>query len=135
MISSKIREVSNKYLLKLKQKHSKSEGLTVRTEVKKYLTCSELSTTENQVLFSLRAISFNCKSNYKKQFSSLACEFCNNSDTQEHLINFFKTKTNEETTDIKYTDVFGSIQQQINLPLIADALSYNCPRQLLRFKP
>ena len=118
LISSKIREASNKFLLELKQKHSKSEGLTLSTEVKKYLTCSELSTTEKQVLFSLRARTFNCKANYKNQFLSLACEFCNNPDTQEHLISCFQTKRKEETIDVEYTDIFGSIQQQIKIAKI-----------------
>ena len=80
-----------------------------------YLLTSELSTNEKQLLFSLRTHTFKCKANYSFKFgANLNCEICNETENQQHLL---KCKLTEDIdlTGVKYSDIFGTLAQQIKI--------------------
>ena len=115
MITERIRVQANNYLRNLKAKHSKSKGLNISNSMQDYLLTSQLSTNEKQLLFSLRTHTFKCKANYSFKFgANLNCEICNETENQQHLL---KCKLTEDIdlTGVKYSDVFGTLTQQIKI--------------------
>ena len=115
LVQSKLRETAFAYLLELKRKHSKSANLTASPQIQKYLSSCDLTTQEKQVLFSLRTRTFDCKANYKNGNDTLACNQCGNLDEQEHLIQCAKDQSDIDLPDVKYSDIFGTIQQQVKV--------------------
>ena len=114
LVIEKIRHASNSFLYDQVQKHSKSTQLKASSGIQKYLTSQILTIKEKQVLFSLRTRTFNCKANYANQFFSQQCDFCNEIDKQEHLLHCNITK-DIDTSKVKYSDIFGSLPQQIEI--------------------
>ena len=53
LVNANIREIARKYLIQLKNKHSKSSGLSEDFKMQKYPTSSKLTTDEKQLLFHL----------------------------------------------------------------------------------
>ena len=74
-----------------------------------------MSTQEKQVLFKLRTRSFDCKANYPNKFNSLQCDFCEQIDYQDHLLDCIASTEGLNTQGIKYSDIFGNIAQQIKV--------------------
>ena len=119
LVSRKIRELSNQFLYKLKQKHSKSKNLTLSNSIKAYLTTDKLSIEEKQLLFKLRTNMFDCKANFKYKYQqNLECSICYRIDNQQHLLNCERTIVGIDLDDVKYSDIFGSISQQIKVAKI-----------------
>ena len=116
LLTSKIYEVACEYLLSLKNKHSKSEGLSYNNKINDYLITSQLTTEEKQLLFQLRTRSFDCKANFKNKYNNqLACSICNMEDSQMHLLNCKQTTTDIHMKGVKYSDIFGTTEQQIKI--------------------
>ena len=85
IVKCQIRELARKYLLDLKSKHSKLDNIGDSYGQEKYLLSSNISTEETQVLFRTRMVEV--KSNFKKKHgANLICNFCQNEDTQSHLL-------------------------------------------------
>ena len=123
LVSEKIRAAATKYLCDLRNKHSKTSGLKVSNDIQKYLTTTHLSTHEKQILFKLRTRSFNCKGNYSNQYQSLICNFCDNPDYQEHLLNCKSTTKGIDLNGIKYSDIFGKLPEQIKIAKVMKKIS------------
>ena len=116
LLTSKIYEVACEYLLSLKNKHSKSAGLSYNNKIKDYLVTSQLTTEEKQLLFQLRTRSFDCKANFKNKYKhQLACSICSMEDDQIHLLNCKQTTTDIDLKGVKYSDIFGTSEQQIKI--------------------
>ena len=115
LVSKRIRIEANKFLNNLKDKHSKSSSLKVSNNIQEYLSTYHLSTQEKQVLFKLRIRSFDCKANYPNKFNSLQCDFCEQIDYQDHLLDCIASTEGLNTQGIKYSDIFGNISQQIKV--------------------
>ena len=114
LLKNKIREAASSFLTDLKEKHSKSCNLFLGDQMQRYLTTHSPTTQEKQILFSLRTRTFKCKANYKNQFNSLQCDFCNHVDNQEHLLECSIVQ-DLDISQVKYDYIHGTLSQQIKI--------------------
>ena len=116
IVNINIRESARKYLIKLKNKHSKSDGLSEDYKMQKYLISSELSTEEKQLLFHLRTRTFECRAIYSNQYGEdLACSICGGVDDQQHLLLCSRTTTGVDIGGVQYCDIFGPLEKQVKV--------------------
>ena len=114
LVKESIRELARNYLIQLKNTHSKSKYLDDRFVMQPYLLSSKLTLVEKQLLFKLRTYTFECKMNFRHKYpGSLECDFCRFEDSQEHFIN--NCNILENKSNIKYSDLYGSIEEQVKL--------------------
>ena len=101
IVQCQIRELAKDYLINLKSKHSKLDR--IGDTYGKYLFSSNITTEEKQVLFRFRTRMVEVKSNFKNQHGcNLICNFCQNEDTQSHLLGC-KILTNDiDTSEVHY---------------------------------
>ena len=77
---------------------------------------SQLTTEEKQLLFQLRTRSFDCTANFKNKYKNqLACSICSMEDNQMHLLDCKQTTTDIDLNGVKYSDIFGTSEQQIKI--------------------
>ena len=79
MLKEKVREVTVRYLNKLKSKHSKSVGVHFTAgSVAPYLTDERFSQSERELLFKLRSKTLFVKENFSHLYdgSSMLCDLC-----------------------------------------------------------
>ena len=108
------------HLFTLQNKHSKSEKLVFKEKMQPYLTSTELSTANKQILFKLRSKMFRIKSNYSSMFrNNMQCSLCKQMGTTEnedHLlvcpILTKHPKLKDIIGDVRYTDVFADEKKQ-----------------------
>ena len=113
-MTEKIHEVAKLYLIKLKNKHSKSDGLSADGKVQDYLTSSKLTTEEKQLLFHLRTRTFECKANFSNLYNAeLASSICLEEDNQGHLLRCGRTTNGVDLKGVQYSDIFGPIEKQV----------------------
>jgi hypothetical protein len=126
LLNSKIHEASRKYLLSLKRKHSKSDGLSDTPEMQKYLSSTQLRLDEKQLLFQLRTRTYTCRANYKTQYgSNLACLICMEEDNQQHLLLCKKTTLGVDLEGVQYEDIFSSIEKQVKIAKLLKKITSN----------
>ena len=119
-------EASRKHLIELKYKHSKSSGLSDDYRMQEYLTSSELNSDEKQLLFHLRTRTYDCKSNFKSQYGSdLACNICQEEDSQQHLLHCARTAVGIDITGVQYSDIFASTSKQVKITKILRIITNN----------
>ena len=115
LIDSKVREASRKYLTQLKNKHSKSNGLTTY-KLQTYLTSNALTTEKKQLLFKPRTRTYNCKANFRNQYGqNINCSICGFEDNQQHLLFCSRTTANVDIDGVTYSDIFGTLQKQVKV--------------------
>ena len=84
--------------------------------MKEYLKTDKLNTEEKILLFQLRTYTFDCKANYPYKFGdNLSCQLCNQKDEQQHLLKCLPTTSGINLSDIKYENLFGTAEEQINI--------------------
>ena len=126
LVMKKVREVAKQYLVTLKAKHSKSDGLSEEYSLQGYLTTDALTTEEKQLLFQFRTRTFPCKTNYKKQHEpNLSCTLCQEEDSPEHLLQCSRITTSIDTSGVCYSDIFGSTAQQIRVTKVLRKVTLN----------
>ena len=109
IVKTNIREEGRKYLLSLKNSHSKSKGLDIKMSMQPYLVTKALSLQEKQILFKFRTYTYECKANYKNKFhADLKCIDCGQLDTQEHIFDCSLLSI----SDVKHSDIFGTLEEQ-----------------------
>ena len=121
LVKSKIRELSDKYLLELKAKHTKSEKLFPIPHMNEYLATEELNTEEKRLLFKLRISMVQLRGNFSSaNKDNLQCELCkdeNSKETQIHLLQCYVIVNHpdlkETVQTIKYDDIFENLPAQI----------------------
>ena len=124
ILSRHIYEVAREYLLSLKNKHTKSEGLDARGNIQDYLISSDLTTEEKQFLFHLRTRSYDCKANYKNLYKNqLACTLCGEEDSQQHLLLCTIATHGIDLKGVQYNDIFGSLTQQVKVAKVLMKIS------------
>ena len=115
-------KLAQQYLLKLKKKHSKLNGIKFnKINCQKYLNDSRLSPSEAKLLFQLRTrmypVKLNFKNKVKKHGKNFNCEICKvEEDDQKHLLEcpILQNLVPElETTSVKYDDIFGNIEKMV----------------------
>ena len=97
------------------ENHSKSEQIVnYGFEKKAYFTDRRFSKSDVQLMFSLRTKMLDCKTNFQNQYEEdLSCRFCkdkNKLEDEDHILQC--TVLNNDKTDVKFSDVFGNIDQQ-----------------------
>ena len=116
IVTNNIFEVASQYLISLKSKHTKSEGLSANDKIQDYLITSQLTTEEKQLLFQLRTRSYDCKANYRNLYKNqLACFICGQEDNQSHLLSCTTTTQGLDLSEVQYCDIFGTVEQQVRI--------------------
>ena len=93
---------SDKFLLEIQAKHSKSINLEISDEPQEYLTSEELNLDEKRLLFKLRSRIIDINNNFKSKYKgNLLCTFCDKEEeTPKHLL---KCKEVIEELNIDYS--------------------------------
>ena len=97
------------------ENHSKSEQIVdYDFKRKAYFTDRRFSKTDVQLLFTLRTKMLDCKTNFQNQYAEdLSCRFCKdngNIEDEDHILRC--TVLNNVKYDVKFSDVYGNIDQQ-----------------------
>ena len=113
LVNTQLREVSRKYLLNMKTKHSKLNSISDSYKFEPYLLSMNLSTEEKQILFKLRTRMVDVKFNFKTQFGqNLTCNFCPESDTQAHLLSCQQLIDGIDISNTEYDHIFLDVSKQ-----------------------
>ena len=80
-----------------------------------YLVTEKLSLSEKRLLFSLRTRMLDVKNNFKSKFGeNLNCSLCKNHlEDQENLLNCSEIVSDIDTSQILYSDIFGTTEKQV----------------------
>ena len=115
LVRTKVTALAKNYLIDLKNKHSKSSGLSTSFEkMQDYLYTDNLSLEEKQLLFQFRTRTYPCKTNFKNQYGpDLSCHACLKEDSPDHLLQC--NIHDIDTSDIEYQHIFGNIEQQTRI--------------------
>ena len=114
VIKSKVREKVFIDLNLIKETHSKVQNIQYETfETQEYMKNNNLTNNEVSLLFALRTRTMR---SVKNNFGlNLNCSLgCPTPENQEHWLLCQETTSNKNTS-IKYSDIFGSITEQINI--------------------
>ena len=114
-IQKKIEAHAVRCLNNIAENHSKSEQIVdYDFKRKAYFTDRRFSKTDVQLLFTLRTKMLDCKTNFQNQYAEdLSCRFCKdngNIEDEDHILRC--TVLNNEKYDVKFSDVYGNIDQQ-----------------------
>ena len=122
LINEKIRNITNAYLLELRDdpSRSKSKKFYPSEELKDYLKSNELTTEEKQLLFLMKSRMTNLKWNFKGKYKNdMNCSLCklNFVESETHLLQCDQLTCEpglvEEMKKIQYDDIFGTLSEQI----------------------
>ena len=115
LVRKKVTEQARKYLTDLKEKHSKSAGLSDSFDkMQDYLMSDSMSTEEKQLLFKFRTQTYPCKTNFRRLYEpDLSCSICPKEDYPKHLL--YCTNLGIDTSGLKYNDIFGDIKKQVKI--------------------
>jgi hypothetical protein len=108
------------YLVKLQNKHTKSENLHLDSKMQKYLRSDELTLSQKKLLFLLRSKMLKIKANFSAfHKNDLTCSLCmepRSEESETHLLSCPTLKQDkvlsEEMNLVKYKDVFGETNEQ-----------------------
>ena len=85
------------------------------------MICDQLTIEEKKLLFALKTRSVDVKTNKKFIYSNLQCRLCNSLEEDESEIHVMKCSKiisddslKEQFGTISYSDIFGSMKQQIS---------------------
>ena len=114
LVDERIQLLSARYLLSLKDSHSKSVNLKYSTEMQHYLRNENLSIEEKKLFFRIKTRQIGVKCNLKSKYKdNLECRLCGaDEESQPHqvecseLLSDFELK--DALRDYKYEDIFSS---------------------------
>ena len=113
------------YLEAIKQSHSKVKFIEYKKfETQPYILSELFSNEEVKLLFSLRSRMTSVKKNFSTKFKqNISCIFgCNFEENQKHIIEceYILNKLEDKTilTEVEYSDLFETIDQQIKITKI-----------------
>ena len=115
LVRTKVTALARNYLTDLKNKHSKSSGLSTSFEkMQEYLYTDNLSVEEKQLLFKFRTRTYPCKTNFKNQYEpDLSWPACLKEDSPDHLLQC--SIHDIDTRNADYQHIFGNIEQQTKI--------------------
>ena len=87
LAKSRIRERADKYLLRLRDNHVKTEKHFPIPKVNEYLISEELSTVEKRLLFKLRISMIPLKGNFSNAHRDIQFDLCNEEDSEHTCYN------------------------------------------------
>ena len=120
IVMKSIRQLSEEYLAKQVEKHSKSENLCISDRMQNYLVNLNTTVKEKKLLFLLRSRMFPVKMNFQQMYSDLQCSLCSSSavESQEHLLVCAEIIKDDElkkclvSKQISYSDIYGPPSKQ-----------------------
>ena len=122
IVDEKNKELSAKYLISLKNSHSKSTNLKYGNEMQPYLRNENLSIQEKKVMFRIKNRLIDVKSNQKSKYKdNLECRLCSSSEeSQPHLVVCSEILTDDKIrtalAGYSYSDIFSTnLQTQTHL--------------------
>ena len=114
LVDEKVQNLSFSFLISLKNKHSKSENLTISDCMQSYLRNNNLSIEEKKLMFRLKNRLIDVKVNFKKKYNdSLECRLCGgNEESQQHLTTcpeiLADSSIREALENYSYSDLFSN---------------------------
>ena len=119
LVKVKTKDYALKYLLELKEKHSKMDSLQYHElKIQNYLKDTNIPVKEAQIVFRYRTRMAKFKENFKNYYNGNECPFCLvHSDTQAHYVQCSVVKENIEISG-DYKEIFtDEISREISKTL------------------
>ena len=124
LVTEKIKLSSARYLLSLKESHSKSTHLTYSKEMQPYLRNESLTSDLKKLMFRLKNRLINVKINFKEKYKNdLKCRLCAVAEeSQQHLVECSEILRDSDIKNsldgFKYEDIFSTnLKTQTHLVL------------------
>ena len=123
IVNTQIREVARDYLLSLKSSHSKLDDLKSDYKLENYLTSDNLTTQQKQLLFMLQTRMVDVKVNFsEKNGQVLTCHFCQEDESQSHLLRCKQITDGIDTSEVQYKDIFKAGYKQEKITKVFDRI-------------
>ena len=123
-VREKVSKYAFSYLLNVSKQHSKSKDLVdnlnhngLRTQP--YLLTTQLTTSQKQLLMSLRCKIYDVKSNFKNRFNNnMRCRICMLPDSYENESHLLKCSDlvdnlSSAESNLKLEDIYGTLETQV----------------------
>ena len=124
-VKDRIGKAAFKYLEGEKNKHSKIRDIKYKNlKIQSYILSDQLSNEDVCMLFALRSRMIKVKRNFSNQFGqNLSCTLgCRFEESQNHLLKceyiLNKMDDKDVLTDCEYSDLFGNIEEQVEIAKI-----------------
>ena len=107
----------------MKDTHSKVKDLLhEKHEIQKYLVDPNIMSDDKHLIFKLRTRMVDVKKTFKSQYLDTKCNFCEEEETQVHLLEcntiIQNCKELYEDMTIEYEDLFKTLDKQLKLALL-----------------
>ena len=117
LVSDKMKQLSNEYMINLQQSHTKSNKIYITENIKQYLMSDQLSLEEKRLLFQVRNRTCDVKTNYRQLYSNnMLCRLCAKQEESEfHLMMCAEVVDEQlkcELKNIDVSDVWKSFAKQ-----------------------
>ena len=123
LVKNRIDKFAAKYLIELKNAHSKTENIEFcGFKPAQYLMSKNLTTEEMRTLFQLRSRMIDVKGNFSStHINNMWCKLCHLfTETQQHLLECpeirLRTKNLINFKEAEYEMIFGNIKTKKKLP-------------------
>ena len=123
LVYSQLKEVARDYLLSLKLSHSKLDNMKSEYKMQEYLCSENLSTQQKQTLFMLQTRMIEVKANFSERHKNvLTCHFCNEEESQPHLLLCTEITDGIDTSEVQYDDIFRNLEKQVKITKVFDQI-------------
>ena len=121
----------------MKDTHSKvKELLHEKHEIQKYLVDPNIMSDDKNLIFKLRTRMVDVKKNFKSQYLDTKCNFCEEEESQDHLLDcnviIENCKELYEDLTVEYEDLFKSSSKQHKMAQLFK-LALKTRDQMLKF--
>ena len=138
IVMKSLRQLSEEYLSKQMEKHSKSENLCISDSMQNYLVNLNTTVREKKLLFLLRSRMYPVKMNFQQMYSDLQCSLCSSleKESQEHLWVCEEVAKDDDlkkclvNKKISYSDIYGPPSKQTEAIKIWSAIDKIWERKL-----
>ena len=116
-LDKEIKEYAFNELTKKKQNHSKVMNIKHKTlEMKTYFKANKIAMIEKtQEIFKIRSRVTDVKGNFKGKYDSIECNFCNEEESQNHIMECKFLNENNENF-LEYEEIFEqNVQKQVKI--------------------
>ena len=119
LVQKSVENVAFQDLKERASKHSKSTGVLSclggqKMKRQDYLCENNFTKDDIKLLFKLRSRMVDVKSNFRSVYGDLSCRTCDTglAEDEDHLLKCKSIQIEDQPQDIKYSDVYGSVNQQ-----------------------
>ena len=91
--------------------------------MQEYLYSENLSTQQKQTLFMLQTRMIEVKANFSERHKNvLTCHFCNEEESQPHLLLCTEITDGIDTSEVQYDDIFRNLEKQVKITKVFDQI-------------